>query len=123
MKKDDVTHDGVVYHAGFPNAAEDGLAVLSLDALAIRHRASTYLWRLAVDVPELQWQAGSIVVVDRALPPKHSDTVVVVAGNEFAVCQLKKHADTLITVGLDGGTRVDTEVWGVITYVLGKVRS
>ena len=45
--------DGVVFHAGFPNAAEDErFGSLSLDTLVVKHRASTFFWRLEVEVPE-----------------------------------------------------------------------
>ena len=60
--------DGLVFHAGFPNAGEDQAEQrLSLDAVVFRHRLSTYLWQLEEDMPELGWRAGSTVVVNRAL--------------------------------------------------------
>lgn len=111
--------DGVVFHAGFPNAAEDGaLGSLSLDALVVRHRASTFFWRLETDVPELLWSAGSIVVVDRALHPSEGKCVVAVIHDEFLLCRVKDKRFARLD-----GTPLDAEgtVWGVVTYVVSKV--
>lgn len=122
MKKGDVT-SGVVYHAGFPNAGEDrrGLA-LSLDALAIRHRVSTYLWRLPVEgIPELGWQGESVVVVDRALNPRENDLLVALIDEDFVV---RRFRDKLL-YRPDGEreTAEQASVWGVITHVLQEYRS
>ena len=108
--------DGVVYHAGFPNAAEDGsFGSLNLDALIVRHRVSTFFWRLETEVPELLWPAGSIVVVDRALHPAEGKFVIVVADDEFLLCRVReKHFVRL------NGTPVGGEVivWGVATHCI-----
>lgn len=122
MKKGSVS-DGLVYHAGFPNAGEDQrFDSLSLDQMVFRHRASTYLWRLdARGIPELGWQGGTIVVTDRALNPREHDLVVVVADNEFVV--RRWHNGRMIS--LDGSTEQAQEValWGVITHTLAEHRS
>jgi len=115
--------EGVVYHAGFPNAAEDASAVsLSLDKLIYQHTASTYLWRLGEDIADLAWKKGDIVVIDRALLPKHQDIVAIQKPDKFVLRQFTKNQISLM--GLDG--QVDTgpgELWGVVTYVIHQVRS
>lgn len=121
MKKG-MTDDGVVFHAGFPNAGEDqAYRAMSLDAQVFRHRASTFLWRLNEAIPELNWQSGSIVVVDRALDPRQNDLVVAVIEENFVVRKL--HQQRLYDAG---GALDETEtitIWGVITHVLLEYRS
>lgn len=122
MKKGS-SQEGVVYHAGFPNAGEDrrGLA-LSLDALAIRHRVSTFLWRLPSDgVPEFGWQGGSVVVVDRALSPRENDLIVALIDEDFVVRRLRdKH---LYRPDGERETAEQASIWGVVTHVLQEYRS
>lgn len=115
--------DGVVYHAGFPNAGEDQrFDSLSLDSMVFRHRASTYLWRLdARGIPEQGWQGGTIVVTDRALAPHEHDLVVAIADSEFVVRRWHNGRP----VALNGGDESAQEVilWGVVTHTLAEYRS
>lgn len=121
MKKG-TTEDGIVYHAGFPNAAEDQrYGSLNLDQMIVRHRMSTFFWRLdAQGIPELGWRAGSIVVVDRALKPRVNDLVVAVVDEDFVV---RKFHDSKLTRP-DGSTETSEQVaiWGVITHVVQEYR-
>lgn len=111
--------DGVVFHAGFPNAAEDGkFGGLSLDALVLRHRASTYYWQLEQDIPERQWFKGDTVVVDRALQPRDGMTVVVVSDDDFVLARLARQRFLHLDARKFDG---DVTVWGVVTYVLHKL--
>lgn len=122
MKKGSIS-DGVVYHAGFPNAGEEQrFDSLSLDSMVFRHRASTYLWRLdGQGIAELGWQPGAIVVCDRALHPHEQDVVVAVADNEFVV--RRWHNGHMVL--LDGRPEQAQEValWGVVTHTLTEYRS
>ncbi len=115
--------EGLVYHAGFPNAGEDQrFDSLSLDAMVFRHRASTYLWRLDQHgIPELGWRGGTIVVTDRALNPREQDLVIAIADNEFVV--RRWHNGKMILI--DGHPEVAQEVslWGVVTHTLAEYRS
>lgn len=122
MKKGNVG-DGLVYHAGFPNAGEDQrFDSLSLDRMVFRHRASTYLWRLdGRGLPELGWQAGSIVVTDRALRPRERDLVVVIADNEFVV--RRWHSGRPLPLEGSRETAQEMTLWGVITHTLMEYRS
>jgi len=122
MKKGSVS-DGLVYHAGFPNAGEDQrFDSLSLDGMVFRHRASTYLWRLDVQgIPELGWQGGTIVVTDRALQPHERDLVVAIADNEFVVRRWHNGRMVLLNGGIEDAQEV--ALWGVITYTLAEHRS
>lgn len=110
-------NDGVVFHAGFPNAAEDEkFGSLSLDSLVVKHPASTFFWRLESEVPELMWQAGSTVVVDRAVSPSESKLAVVVVTDEFLLCRFRKTGFQRLN-----GEQVDGRLWGVVTYVIQPV--
>ena len=121
MKKG-TTSDGVVFHAGFPNAGEDQASrTMSLDAMVFRHRASTFLWKLEEAIPELGWQAGSIVVVDRALEPRQNDLVVAVIEDSFVVRKLHQQRLYDAEGVLDEAETV--AIWGVITHVLLEYRS
>lgn len=121
MKKGDAS-DGVVFHAGFPNAGEDHAGqFLSLDKQVFRHRLSTYLWRIENDVPEMKWSAGTIIVVDRALQPRQNDLVVAVVDEDFVV--RKYHQSKLYELTGRLETAENISLWGVITYALSEYRS
>lgn len=121
MRKGSVA-DGLVFHAGFPNAGEDQAEQrLSLDAVVFRHRLSTYLWRLEEGMSELGWRAGSTVVVDRALVPRQNDLVVAIVEESFVVRKL--HQGRLYDAAGKLDESEDISVWGVVTYVLQEYRS
>ena len=115
MKKGTTT-DGLVYHAGFPNAGEDQHGQsLSLDKLVIRHRASTYFWRLEHEIPQLHWKADSVVVVDRAMIAQPGRLCVVVADDAFVIARMRnKQFQDLDGHPLDESV----QLWGVITHCL-----
>lgn len=117
--------EGVVYHAGFPNAAEDQRAGgLSLDALVVQHRASTFFWKLEAAIVERGWSAGSIVVVDRALMPHEGDSVVVVVDNAFTVRQYHTSDAGPTLLKPDGSVETSDGLilWGVVTYIVQGMR-
>lgn len=112
---------GVVYHAGFPNAAEDQQAGgLSLDALVVQHRASTFFWKLDEPIDELGWVSGTIIVVDRALSPHEGARVVVVVDAVFVVriFHMQGVLPSLLKPDRTEETSDECVLWGVITYVL-----
>ena len=121
MKKGNL-EDGVVFHAGFPNAGEDqATESMSLDALVFRHRLSTFLWQLGQAIPEMGWQEGSVVVVDRALSPRQNDFVVAVVDEDFVV--RKFHQKRLYDLAGRVEKSETVTVWGVITHVLQEYRT
>jgi SOS-response transcriptional repressor LexA len=120
MKKGNVA-DGLVYHAGFPNAGEDRETVgLSLDQLMVGHRASTYFWRIVEPVPELGWAANTLVVVDRSLVPRHGDLVVAVVEESFVLCRM--HNNSLRRLDGQAIDRGSVSVWGVATFGVQPLR-
>lgn len=115
------TDEGLVYHAGFPNAGEEASAKsLSLDALVVRHRASTYFWRLDQAVEQLHWPQGATLVVDRARPVRVGSIVVAVSeGEGFCLCRRRQSS----LERLDGAAvTAVASVWGVVTHILYEVQ-
>lgn len=94
---------------------------MSLDAVVFRHRLSTFLWKLEQAIPEVGWQAGSVVVVDRALEPKQGDLVIAVVDEDFVVRKLHQAKLYDLSGVLEQSENVT--VWGVITHVLMEYRS
>lgn len=113
--------EGLVFHAGFPNAGEDGLGSLSIDGLVVKRPASTFLWRLeAPGIPELHWRTGDIVVVDRSLQPRNQDLVVAVVDSDFVVRRL--NGQSLFRPDGQPESAEGVVLWGVVTHVIQAFR-
>jgi DNA polymerase V len=92
MPKKENAREGVSIHTGFPNpAADKRLSGLDLNQLLIKHAASTYMFRVRGN----EWEGagvfdGDIAIVDRAVDPRKSDTVIWWDGpkGEFAISKL-----------------------------------
>ncbi|HET6924402.1 MAG TPA: S24 family peptidase [Candidatus Saccharimonadales bacterium] len=102
----------VALHAGFPNAAAERSSKppLSLDQLLIRHPSSTYLFRVRGD----HWLErgifdGDIALIDRALPPRLGDLLLIWADEGF----------TLRAYTADYRPH---QPWGVVTTVIHDYR-
>lgn len=111
-------------HAGFPSPAEDfGETRIDLNVELIRHPQATFFLRVAGDsMHEAGIDDGDIVVVDRALKPRHRHIVVAVVDGDFTIKWLALRAGRIKLqaanptypdiVPKDGQT---LEVWGVVT--------
>lgn len=121
---EDGSTEGVVYHAGFPNAAESAERLgLDVQRLLVRHPASTYFWKFSQAVPELGWQPGDIAVVDRALPPRHRDLVVAVVDEAFVARRFIARDGAKALQRPDGTPEAGPAVvWGVVTFVVHQAR-
>lgn len=105
--------DGVSVHTGFPNPAIDQrLQTLDFNKLLVQHAASTYMFRVRGN----EWEGagvfdGDIAVIDRALDPRKTDTVIWwdEPKGEFAI---SKYHDMPKTAAL----------WGVITATIHQLR-
>lgn len=112
MNKND--DNEVLYHAGFPNAGEDLRAgSLDLNRLIVRRPASTFYWRIAAEVPELTWPAGTLVVVDRSLPPVEGKLIIALIDSDFVLCRYRKDGFRLLN-----GQKVTGQVWGRVTFAI-----
>jgi DNA polymerase V len=111
-------------HAGFPSPAEDYLVKrIDLNEILVTHPQATFLFRVAGDsMQDLGIFDGDMLLVNRALKPRHGHIVVAVVDGEYAVKQLYLRAGRLKLkagnptypeiVPTEGQT---IEVWGVAT--------
>lgn len=110
--------------AGFPSPAEDlGAQRIDLTQMLVVHAQATYFLRAS---GQSMVEAGifdkDILVVDRAIKPRHNHIVVAVVDGDFTVKRLYQRAGHLKLkaanpmypdiVPQDGQT---IEVWGVVT--------
>jgi len=107
------SQEGVSIHAGFPNPATDtSVRGLDLHQLLVQNPVSTYLFRVRGN----QWEGagvfdGDVAIVDRALHPRPSDTVLWWDGaaGEFAISTQKRMPP-------------DAACWGVVTASIHEFR-
>jgi len=80
----------VAVQAGFPSPADDRLeSSLSLDQYLVKHPAATFFVRVAGDsMIGAGIHPNDILVVDRALDPKHGNVVIAVINGELTVKRL-----------------------------------
>ena len=110
--------------AGFPSPAEDlGAQRIDLSQMLITHAQATYFLRASgTSMVEAGIFDKDILVVDRAIKPRHGHIVVAIVDGDFTVKQLYqrlgrtklKAANPTFAdiVPKDGQT---IEVWGVVT--------
>jgi DNA polymerase V len=109
---------------GFPSPAEDWLeARLRLDDL-IERPASTFLVRVRGGAMTAEGiREGDVLVVDRALTPRHGSVVVAFAGGEMVARRWEIGPDGPTLVAGDGTVlsfRTDAGdlLWGVVCYAI-----
>ena len=113
--------------AGFPSPAEDlGAQRIDLTALLVTHTQATYFLKASGhSMVEAGIFDGDIMVVDKAIKPRHGHIVVAVVDGDFTVKRLYQHAGRVklraanVTfpeiVPKEGQT---IEVWGVVTATI-----
>ena len=117
--------------AGFPSPAEDIREKLDLIKLLVRHKASTFFFRISgVSMVDAAMDEGDIIIVDRAVDPYNGCKAVYFIDGEYTVKRVEM---------LEGKVRlmpanelndkykpieVSPEnqfmIWGVVTYVIKK---
>lgn len=113
--------------AGFPSPADDYLeGKLDLNEHLIKHKAATFFVRVSGNSMEgAGIFDGDLLIVDRALEPKHKSVVVAVVNGEFTVKRIKKEKGRVwlmpenkdySPMELKEGS--ECEVWGVVTNVI-----
>jgi DNA polymerase V len=115
---------GCSVRAGFPSPAEDFAAQrFDLTAELVRHPQATFLLRVAGDsMRDAGIDDGDLLVVDRALKPRHGCVVVAVVDGEFTVKRLHQQFGR-IRLRAANPTFPDIlpkegqtiEIWGVVT--------
>ena len=118
--------------AGFPSPAEDIREKLDLMKLLVRHKASTFFFRVSgVSMVDAAMDEGDIIIVDRAVEPYNDCKAVCFIDGEYTVKRIEI---------LDGRVRlmpanesnetykpisVTAEnnflIWGVVTWVIKKM--
>lgn len=85
--------------AGFPSPADDHLDKhLDLNEYLIKHPAATFFCRVSGDsMVGLGIQDGCILVIDRALTPKHGDIVLAAIDGELTCKMLDTHRSRLLS--------------------------
>ncbi len=118
--------------AGFPSPAEDIREKLDLIKLLVRHKASTFFFRIdGVSMVDAAMDDGDIIIVDRAVEPYNNCKAVCYIDGEYTVKRVEM---------LDGKVRLmpanelntkfkpieispDNQfiIWGVVTYTIKKM--
>ena len=118
--------------AGFPSPAEDIREKLDLIKLLVRHRASTFFFRVSgVSMIDADMDEGDIIIVDRAVQPYNDCKAVCFIDGEYTVKRIEIGDDMVrLMPANEKNTKyqpieVTAEnnfmVWGVVTYVIKKM--
>lgn len=115
--------------AGFPSSAEDIGEKLDLIKLLVRHRASTFFFRVSgVSMVDADMDEGDIIIVDRSIEPYNNCKAVCFIDGEYTVkrIELSEHQIRL----MPANDRVakyqpivitpenNLIIWGVVTYII-----
>lgn len=113
--------------AGFPSPAEDlGAQRINLSQLLITHEQATYFLRASGhSMTEAGIYDKDILVVDKAIKPRHNHIVVAIVDGDFTVKQLHQRNGRIRLKAAnptypditpkDGQT---IEIWGVVTATI-----
>lgn len=118
--------------AGFPSPAEDAREKLDLIKLLVKHKASTFFFRVSgVSMVDAAMDEGDIIIVDRAIDPYNNCKAVCYIDGEYTVkrveiCENKVRlmpANELNTMYKPIEVTPENEfmIWGVVTYVIKKM--
>ena len=118
--------------AGFPSPAEDIREKLDLIKLLVRHKASTFFFRVSgVSMIDADMDEGDIIIVDRAVEPYNNCKAVCFIDGEYTVKRIEIGEGRIrLMPANEKNTRyqpieVTPEnnfmVWGVVTYVIKKM--
>lgn len=118
--------------AGFPSPAEDIREKLDLVKLLVRHKASTFFFRVdGVSMVDEAMDDGDIIIVDRAVEPYNNCKAVCYIDGEYTVKRVEiSERGVRLMPANEGNSRfrpieIHPEnqfvIWGVVTYVIKKV--
>ena len=114
--------------AGFPSPAEDIREKLDLVKLLVKHKASTFFFRVSgVSMVDAAMDEGDIIIVDRAIEPYNNCKAVCYIDGEFTLKRFEKHNDHALLVPANKEytpIKVTEEndflIWGIVTYIIKK---
>lgn len=118
--------------AGFPSPAEDIREKLDLVKLLVRHKASTFFFRIdGVSMVDAAMDDGDIIVVDRAVEPYNNCKAVCYIDGEYTVKRVEIHEKGVRLMPanenntaykpIDVTAENNFVIWGVVTYVIKKM--
>ena len=118
--------------AGFPSPAEDIREKLDLIKLLVKHKASTFFFRVSgVSMVDAAMDEGDIIIVDRAIDPYNNCKAVCFIDGEYTVKRVEMGdnmvrlmpANEFNTAYKPIEVAPDNEflIWGVVTYVIKKM--
>jgi len=127
-------------HAGFPSPATDYMTqAIDLNKELVRHPAATFYGRVVGDsMIDDGVEEGDILVIDKALEAQDGDMAVCFVDGEFTLkrirfvmqtgedglqvrtIRLEPANDNYPSIEISEGS--DFMMWGVVTYVIKKVR-
>ena len=118
--------------AGFPSPAEDIREKLDLVKLLVRHKASTFFFRIdGVSMVDAAMDDGDIIIVDRAVEPYNNCKAVCYIDGEYTVKRVELiDGKVRLMPANEHNTKyqpieITTEnqfmIWGVVTYTIKKM--
>ena len=118
--------------AGFPSPAEDVREKLDLVKLLVRHKASTFFFRVSgVSMVDADMDEGDIIIVDRALQPYNNCKAVCFIDGEYTVKRVEISTGSVRLMPANENStaykpiEITPEnnfiIWGVVTYTIKKM--
>lgn len=118
--------------AGFPSPAEDVREKLDLVKLLVKHKASTFFFRVSgVSMVDAALDEGDIIIVDRAIEPYNDCKAVCFIDGEYTVKRVEMNAGRVRLMPANENNRAykpidvtpdnDFIIWGVVTYTIKKM--
>ena len=118
--------------AGFPSPAEDIREKLDLIKLLVRHKASTFFFRVSgVSMVDAAMDEGDIIIVDRAIDPYNNCKAVCYIDGEYTVKRveisdkvvrlLPANENNTAYKPIDVTPENNFVIWGVVTWVIKKM--
>lgn len=118
--------------AGFPSPAEDMHEKLDLVKLLVRHRASTFFFKVdGVSMVDTGMDDGDIIIVDRSIDPYNNCKAVCYIDGEYTVKRVEIRNDGARLMPANENDKryrpieITPEnnflIWGVVTWVIKKM--
>ena len=117
--------------AGFPSPADDFIEMeINLQDYIVKNKEATFCVKVeATSMTKAGINSGDIMIVDRALHPKHNDIVLAVIDGEFTVKRIAVNENSLYLMPENDNfspikitTAMNFQVWGIITHIIHKSR-
>lgn len=112
------------------NEKNDIAEIIDLNKELVTHPAATFYGRVAGDsMTDAGVVKGDVLVIDKSLEPRDGDLAVCFLDGEFVLRHIQRTDGGLRLLSAQTGAPLteitegsDFAVWGVVTYVIKKVR-